>query len=96
MGNIEAAVGDLEAAVKDDLIDPETGTDILDDLTGIARQIAVEVIEEAEAQGEDVADAEMALSDGDMLRDDALLGFAEFKEAVNAYKDALAEAVDLL
>jgi hypothetical protein len=36
-GNLEGAVGDLEAAVKDGLLDPVQGRQIMDRLTGIAR-----------------------------------------------------------
>jgi len=45
VGNIEGAVGDLEAAVSDGLLDPMQGTQLMDEFTRIARQLAVNALE---------------------------------------------------
>jgi len=95
VGNIEGAVGDLEAAVKDGLLDSTAGAELMDDLAGVARQLAADAIDNAIAdpasdQGE-ISDAEQSLADGDALR-----GSGDFKDAVNKYKDALARAESAL
>ena len=90
VGNIEGAVGDLEAVVDDGLLDAVTGTQLMDELAGIARLLAVSALEEATAQGGDpgvLNDAQQALDEGDALR-----ASEAFKDAVNKYKDALAKA----
>ena len=90
VGNIEGAVGDLEAAVKDGLLDSATGNDLMDRLVGAARNLATNAIAEAMARPGDptqIADALQALDDGNALHADE-----EFKDAVNKYKDALAKA----
>ncbi len=90
VGNIEGAVGDLEAAVNDGLLDPVEGAQCMDQLAGIARQLAVNALDEAIARAGDVtviADAQQFLADGDALR-----ASGAFKDAVNKYKDALAKA----
>ena len=56
----------------------------------IARQIAVNALEAAVAQGgkaDEIADAQQALAEGDALK-----SLGAFKGAVNKYKDALAKA----
>lgn len=40
-----------EAAVNDGLLDPDQGTQLMDQLAGIARQIAVDALDQAIAQG---------------------------------------------
>ena len=90
VANLEGAVGDLEAAVSDGLLDPTQGTDLMDQLAGAARKLAVDALNQAIAQGGDpdsISDAEQALAEGDALR-----ALGAFKDAVNAYKDALAKA----
>ena len=81
--------GGLEAAVIEGL-DPADGEELMDALAGIARQLAVDAINQAIASGGDevkIATAEQALDDGDELRT-----AGAYKDAVNEYKDALAEA----
>ena len=93
-GNIEGAVGDLEAAVGSGLLAFTPGTDLMDDLAAIAREIAAEAVAEAIAQGgnpEVIAAAQQALDDGDTLRDSGA-----FKDAVSQYRDALAKAENVL
>ncbi len=83
-------MGELEAAVNDGLLDSVQGNQLMDQLTEIARVLAVEAIDEAIAQGGDageIGDAQQAVADGDTLR-----GSGAFKDAVNKYKDALAKA----
>ena len=96
VGNIEGAVGDLEAAVNDGLLDPAQGTQLMDELAGVARQLAIDAVGQAIARGGDptvIADAEQALAEGDTLKESGLGGvITDFKEAVNKYKDALAKA----
>jgi len=94
VGNIEGAAGDLEAAVEDGLLDSTQGTQLMDQLAGIARHLAVVAIQQAEDQGGDqqkINEAEQALNEGDALRQ-----AEEFKDAVNKYKDALAKAESAL
>lgn len=90
MGKIEGAVGDLEAAVDDGLLDPIQGAQFLNELTGIARLLAANAIAEGIAQGGDpgdIAEAQQFLTEGDVLRTAQV-----FKDAVNKYKDALSKA----
>lgn len=94
VGNIEGAVGDLEAAVKDGLLDPTQGTQLMDQFAAIARQFAVDALNQAIAQGGDptkISEAQQALADGDALK-----ASGTFKDAVNKYKDALAKAESAL
>lgn len=93
VGNIEGAVGDLEAAVNEGL-DPAQGTQLMDQLAGTARQLAVEALDQANAQGGDpvkINEAQQKLAEGDALR-----ALGEFKDAVNKYKDAVDKAEDAL
>ena len=89
LGKIEGAVGDLEAAVNDGLLDPVDGAPLMDELAGIARQMAVNARNEAMARAGDpsaIADVQQYLADGDVLSASAA------KDAVAKYKDALAKA----
>ena len=92
IGNIEGAVGDLEAAVDAGLLDAVTGTQLMDDLSAIARLLAASALEEVAYGGDPgvLDDAQAALADGDALRTDGA-----FKDAVGKYKDALAKAESL-
>ena len=47
LGNIEGAVGDLEAAVKDGLLDSGEGTVLMDRLASVARGLTVVALDEA-------------------------------------------------
>ena len=97
VGAIEGAVGDLCAAVKDGLLDPDLGTQLMDELAGLARGLAVVAINQAIAQGADVDSAQQALADGDDFRDAGNAGDCiAFKDAVDKYKDALSAAEDAL
>ena len=90
MGNIEGAVGDLEAAIGLDPAQDVAITDLMDQLTGTARQLASDAIEAATAGGGDpgkIDDTLQALAEGDALRSEGA-----FKDAVIKYKDALAKA----
>ncbi len=94
LGNLEGAVGDLEAAVKDGLLDLTEGRDLMDLYAGIARQLAVNAINEAIAHegDQDTIDEALAyLDEGDTLREQDT-----FKDAINKYKDALAKAESTL
>ena len=90
IGNMENGVGDLEVAVTTGLLDSQEGKDLMDKLAGAARQLASEAIGDAtfcDPDHPNIALAQQALNDGDVLRT------AEaFKDAVNAYKDALSTA----
>ena len=59
----------------------------MDPFVAIARQLAVDAISEAIAQGGDPTDAQQLLNEGDALRVENA-----FKDAVAKYKDALAKA----
>ena len=89
-------MGELEAAVSDGLLDLEQGRQLMDQLAGIARQLAENALAEAISQGGDpqeINDAQQALAEGDAARLLGNLFMVEgFKEAVNRYKDALAKA----
>ena len=90
IGNLEGAVGDFEAAVKDDLLDPNIGTEIMDLYAEIAYQIATNAINEAIANTGDqdeILDALSYLDEANSLREQG-----KFKDALNKYKDALAKA----
>ena len=50
LGNFEGAVGKLEAAVKDGLLEEELSTQLMDHLAAIARQLAEDTIQQAIAQ----------------------------------------------
>ncbi len=79
----------MDAAVNEGL-DPTQGGLLMDQLTGSVRQLAVDAIDQAIAQGGDLAEinqAQVLLDDGDVLR-----ASESFKEAVSKYKDALAKA----
>lgn len=89
VGNIEGSVGDIEAAI-DEGLDPVEAEQLMDQLAGIARQLAMAAIDDAIDQGGDpteIAEAQQALAEGDVLRDTGA-----FKDAINKYKDALAKA----
>jgi serine protease AprX len=90
MGAIEGALGDLEAAAAEGHLDAAQRTRLLDRVTGAARQLAVDALEEATARGgkqAEIAQANRALNEGDALR-----AVGSFKAAVNKYKDALSKA----
>jgi len=90
LGNLKGAVRDLEAAVKDGLLEEELGTQLRDLIAAIARQIAADAIQQATTQGGDfgeIYDAQQSLAYGDALRE-----LGNFKDAVAKYKDALAKA----
>ena len=93
LGNLEGAVGDLEAAVNEGL-DAAQGAGLMDDLAGVARQLAAEALAQAIALGGDpdvIADAKESFDEGDALR-----ASGAFKGAVSEYKDALAKAESVL
>jgi tetratricopeptide (TPR) repeat protein len=86
---IEGAVKKLKKAIKKGL-DPAKGTEFMDQLAEIPRQIAVEALNEAIAQGgrpKKINDAQKALAKGDALR-----ATGKFKKAVAKYREALKEA----
>ncbi len=95
VGNFEGAVGSICDAVNDEGLDPGEGTQLMDVLAGIARQLAVEAIDEAIAAGgneDDIAEAQASLDIGDVLRMMASGACDLFKDAVDEYKNALSEA----
>ena len=97
MGSIEGTVGDIEAAVEDGLLDPVLGTQLMDQLAGIANQLATGAMDQAIAQGCELttnsalAGAVEALAEGDALR-----GLGAFTDAVKRYKEAVANAQSAL
>ena len=94
LGNIEGAVGDLEAVVSDGLLDPGVGADLMDRFAEVARVLAAEAIDAAIAAGGDpgeIADAQQFRADGDSLR-----ASQAFKDSINQYKVALVEAKSAL
>ena len=88
--NLKSAAAGLEAAVKDGLLDSGTADQLMELLARISRVEAVGAIEAAEAQGgnqKQIQKARDSLADGD-----ALVASGEFKQAISAYKKALAKA----
>lgn len=100
LGAIEGAVGDLIAAVNDNALDSAVGIDLMDQLAGIARQLAQDALDAATAcdpTNPDLVVAQASMNDGDTLRASGLAGtILDFKDAVNAYKDALTKAEGVL
>ncbi len=96
VGNLEGAVGSICDAVLDEGFDAAQGAQLMDDLAGVAMQLAVDAFVAAIALGGDpdeIDEAAMFLAEGDALRALGVAGDCEaFKDAVNAYKDALAKA----
>ena len=94
LGNIEGAVGEIEAAVSSSLLDADVGVQLMDRLAGVARRIAENGLNEAIAQvgsTDVINDAQDALEEGDGLRK-----AGAYKDAVNKFKDALAKAESAL
>jgi hypothetical protein len=90
LGAIEGAVGDLEAAVKDGVLDAAMGTNLMSGLTAAAHQLAARATEQAKARGGNasaITDANTALAEGDNLR-----ASSKYKDAVAKYRAALAKA----
>ena len=89
VGNIEGAVGELEAAVQEGLY-PAQGAELMDGFAAVARQLATAAIDDAIDRGGDygkIAVAQMARAQGNALR-----ASGTFKDAVNEYKDAVVNA----
>ena len=64
VGNMEGAVGSICDAVVEEGLDPVQGTQLMDKLAGVARQLAVEAIDAAVAAGGDqdaIDEAEVSL-----------------------------------
>ena len=92
-GNIEGAVGDLEAAVSEGF-DEALGNHLMNQLAGINRRMAQDAIDLAVASGGDSGDIEDAvdsLGEGDDLRSEG-----KYKDAAAKYKDALSKAESAL
>lgn len=89
-GNIEGAIGDLQAAVTDGLLDASTGKHLMDRSARVSRQLASIAIEEAIARGagaSELNDAKTYVSEGDSFRSSN-----DFKNAAAKYKAALSTA----
>ena len=90
IGNIESVVNNLEAAVKDGLLDSAEGKQFNDQLASAASQLAVDAINLAISQGGDQGEIEEAqnyLAQGESQAVDEA-----YRDAVSMYKDALAKA----
>jgi PKD repeat protein len=90
LGAIEGAVGDIQAAVNDGLLDTATGNSLMQQLSGIARQLALDEIEEAQARGGNatvIQDAQSYFNQAEQLR-----STGTYKDSVGKYKDAIAKA----
>ncbi len=88
-GNIEGAVGDLAAAVREGL-DPSQGMQLMDQLAGSAGHVASEAVGRATTSGGNpghINKAQRRLAQGDALR-----ASGEFEDAVGKYSDAVREA----
>lgn len=95
-GNIEGAIGDLEAVVKDRLLDTSSGIGLMDDLVTISRGLATRALAEARTgrgKRDEMREARNQLARGDTLRASGRRGsIGAFKRAASRYKDALAKA----
>jgi len=94
VGSIGDVVSELQAAVDDELLGSTLGAELMDQFTGIARQLAVNAIDEVIAQGGDadvISEAQGLLAEGDALRTSEA-----FEDAVDSYEDAVSEAEDAL
>ena len=90
LGQLEGAVGLLQSAIDDDLLDSDLGTQLMDEIAGVAREFAERALGDARrrrAEPDVIAEAQEYSDEGDMLR-----GAGLFKDAINKYKDALAKA----
>lgn len=88
---IQDAAKEIEKAIKKGL-DPSIGTALLQVLAGVARDLAVEAINDAIARGGDpgdIAEAQEKLAEGDALRD-----AGEYADAINQYEKAADKAED--
>ena len=86
LGTLEGVVGDIQAAVDDGLLSPVLGNDLMDQLTSVARQIAVNALQDAidrDGDSDKIDEAIEALALGD-----GLLSSEVFKDAINKFKDA--------
>lgn len=95
-GNLEGAIGDLEAAVRDKCFDPATGIGVMDDLAAISRQLATRSLDAGFSYGgerDEMRQARNELARGDALRAAGRRGRLDaFKQAAAKYKDALSKA----
>ena len=92
LGNIEGAVNDIQAAVDAGDLGAATGTQLMDDLVGISKQLAENAINTAidelpDSDAGKIDTANEKLAEGDGFRDEG-----KFKDAASKYKDALSEA----
>ena len=94
VNTLEGAVGDLEAAVKDRLLDATTGTRLMEQLTVASRQLATDTLDRAIAGGrypDVIGQSQRALAEGDAYR-----AAGQFKAAINRYREALSKAESAL
>jgi lantibiotic leader peptide-processing serine protease len=90
LGNLEGAVGDLEAMVKSKLVTATEGTALIDPLATAGRLLAEDAIADAVARGGDadkIDEAQNALDAGDARR-----AAGRYKQALSRYKDAYSKA----
>ena len=90
LGNLEGLVGDLEAALKDGLLDTGLGTHLLDEFVEVARRMAVDALNMAIAAGGDQDKIDKALEY--LAEGVELWESGKWKDAVAAFKAALCEA----
>jgi tetratricopeptide (TPR) repeat protein len=89
LGNLEGAVGDLEAALSEGL-DPAVLISLMTTLANAGRhtvQTKLDVAISGNGHPPEIAEAEYLLTEGDALRD-----AGAYKDAVSKYKDALAKS----
>ena len=94
MGIVKGAVVDLVAALGLDPAQEPVLADLMDQLAGIARQLAAGPVNQAlgcDPDHPDIIDAQQALEDGDALR-----ATGAFEDAVTKYNDGLAKAEGVL
>ena len=90
IGALEGAVGDLEAVVKDGLLDATAGARHIGQLVVAGRQLATQTLDQAIARGrhaDKIREAQKSVAEGDGLRSSG-----RAKDALGKYKDALSKA----
>lgn len=90
ISELEAAVGVLDSALSDGLLDTAQAREILAGLAVDAKRIVVDIIDAAMSSGGNaagIANAQQDLADGDALR-----GSGAYGDAVSKYKQAAAAA----
>jgi predicted extracellular nuclease len=86
----EAAAAELQAAVRQGLVEQSQANGILDRLARAMRLLAVDAIEEAKARGGGAATIDEA--EKDLAKGDTRMLAGQFKNAISSYREAILKA----